>query len=83
MSVGVIMGSPGAWETLSAIFRDHRIIEWLVGRELKALPPAMGRAASHQLRLPRAPSNLALSTSMDGASTASLGSCASASEPSE
>jgi len=31
-------------------------------------PPAVGRAAPHQLRLPRAPSsNLALSTSRDGA----------------
>jgi len=29
--------------------------------------PAVGRAALHQLRLPRAPSNLALSTSRDGA----------------
>jgi len=27
----------------------------------------MGRAAPHQLRLPRAPSNLALSASRDGA----------------
>jgi len=41
-----------------------------VGRELKAHPaptPAVGRAAPNQLRLPRAPSNLALSTSRDGA----------------
>ena len=30
--------------------------------------PAMGRAAPQQLRLPRAPSNLALSASRDGAS---------------
>jgi len=30
-------------------------------------PPAMGRAAPHQLRLLRAQSNLALSTSRDGA----------------
>jgi len=30
-------------------------------------PLAMGRAAPHQLRLPRAPSNLALSASRDGA----------------
>jgi len=30
-------------------------------------PCAMGRAAPHQLGLPRAPSNLALSTSRDGA----------------
>jgi len=40
-------------------------------RDLKAHAtptPAMGRAALYQLRLPRAPSNLALSTSRDGAS---------------
>ena len=39
-------------------------------RELRAHAdpiPAMGRAAPHQLRLPRAPSNLALSASRDGA----------------
>ena len=30
-------------------------------------PFAVGRAAPHQLRLPRAPSNLALSASRDGA----------------
>ena len=51
-------------------------------RELKAHTaptPAMGRAAPHQLRLPRAPSNLALSASRDWGTTASLGSCASAS----
>ena len=59
-----------------------RIIEscngW-VGRVLKAHPvppPAMGRAAPHQLRLPRAPSHLALSACRDGAPTASLGSAA-------
>jgi len=32
----------------------------------------IGRAATHQLRLPRAPSNLALNASRDGASTASV-----------
>ena len=56
--------------------REHRIIGSLkhrtarVGRDLKAHPdptPATGRAAPHQLRLPRAPSNLALSASRDGA----------------
>jgi len=39
-------------------------------RDLKAHAaptPAMGRAAPHQLRLPRAPSNLALGASRDGA----------------
>jgi len=50
---------------------NHRMV-W-IGSDLKDLwvptpylPPAMGRAAPHQLRLPRAPSNLALSTSRDG-----------------
>jgi len=47
---------------------SHRMV-W-VGRELRAHPastPAMDRAAPHQLRLPKAPSSLALSTSRDGA----------------
>jgi len=41
-----------------------------VGWDFRAylVPPlAMGRAATPQLRLPRAPSNLALSASRDGA----------------
>jgi len=41
-----------------------------IERDLKAHTaptPAMGRAAPYQLRLPRAPSNLALSASRDGA----------------
>ena len=42
-------------------FRDHPV-----------LPNAMGRAASHQLRLPRAPSNLVFNTSRDGAPIASV-----------
>ena len=37
-------------------------------------PPAMGRDTSHQTRLLKAPSSLAMKTSRDGASTASLGS---------
>jgi len=52
-----------------------------VGREFKdhlVLPLAMGRAATHQLRLPEPHP-----TSRDRAFTASLGSCASASLPSE
>ena len=42
----------------------------LAGKDLKdhLIPtPAMGRAAPHQLRLPMAPSNLALHASRDGA----------------
>ena len=34
----------------------------------------MERVATHQLRLPRAQSNMALNSSRDGTSTASLGS---------
>ena len=53
-----------------------RVTEWL-GLEGTLEPthfqtPAMGRAATHQIRLPNAPSNLALNPSWDGASTASL-----------
>jgi len=57
----------------------------LVGRDSEDRPDplcAVGRAAPHQLRLPRAPSNLALHNSRDGATTTSLGSCAIASPPS-
>jgi len=36
-------------------------------------PPAMGRDTSHQTRLLKAPSNLALNTAREGAATASLG----------
>jgi len=42
---------------------------WVV-KDLKAHPvptPAMGRAATHHVRLPRAPSSPALSASRDGA----------------
>jgi len=43
--------------------------------EVDAVPtPTMDRAAIQQIRLPRAPSNLASSTSRDGAPTAPLGS---------
>ena len=49
-------------------------------------PPAVGRVASYyirqDIRLPTAPSSLALNTSRNGASTAILGSCASTSPPS-
>lgn len=46
-----------------------------VGRVLKdyqSQTPAMGNAPTQQLRLPRATSNPAVSTSRDGALTASL-----------
>ena len=40
---------------------------------IESQPPAMGRAAPHQLRLHRTPSNLALNASRDEALTAYLG----------
>ena len=45
----------------------HRIIEWLEGtlKTIQSQLPAMGRVVTHQLRLPRVPSNLAWSTSRD------------------
>jgi len=42
-----------------------------VGRDLKGHPtPAMGRVATHQITLPRAPSNPASNASRNGAPTA-------------
>ena len=59
---------------------DHRITEWLGWKgpqgSPSSNPPATGRATNlqicHWTRLPRAPSNLVLNTSRDGAPTASL-----------
>jgi len=50
-----------------------------VGRDLRdhRAPIPLGLVATQQLRLPGVPCNLAMSTSRDGASTASLGSSAS------
>jgi len=49
----------------------------LVGRNLKdhlvSTPHPIGRIATHWIRLPRAPYNLVLNASRDGASTTSLG----------
>ena len=63
----------------SGIFRftesqNHRMAR--VGRDLRdhEAPTPMPQAGPPASRLPRAPSNLALNTSRDGASTASLGS---------
>jgi len=57
---------------------DPRITEWLeledTLKPIQFQPPAMGRVATLQSRLPRALSSLALGTSEDGAPTASLGS---------
>jgi len=56
---------------------DHRITEWLgldgTLTSTQRQPPAMA-GVPHQTRLPRATSNLPLSTSMDREPTASLGS---------
>lgn len=46
-------------------------------------PPAAGKAAPYQLRLPRAPSNPALNASRDGEPAALRAACSSASPPSE
>jgi len=56
----------------------HRLIEW-VGLEgtLEIFwfqPPAISRDISHQTRVLRAPSSLALSPAREGAATAALGS---------
>ena len=57
--------------------QGHRILEWLGLEEtLKVVlfqHTHVDRAAIHRIRLPRAPSNLALRTSTDGAFTNSLG----------
>ena len=65
----------------------HRITEWFglegILKPTQFQPPAMGRAATHQLRLPRAPSNLALSASRDGAPQLVWAACATALLPSQ
>ena len=63
----------------SAVFRINRgIIECLSLEGILGImqfqSSAMGRIATHQIRLPRAPSNIASNASRVGASTASLGS---------
>ena len=54
-----------------------KVIEWLgLEKTLKIIelqPPAVGRVAIHEIRLPGAPANLVLNTSRDGAPTALLG----------
>ena len=51
--------------------KNHRIRERLelegTSKIIELQAPAMGRVATHQIRLPRAPSNLALIVSRDGA----------------
>jgi len=53
---------------------NHRFVEWLGWEEasmpIQTSPPAMGRAAPHQLRLPRAPPNPAWSTYREWGTTA-------------
>ena len=52
----------------------------LVGMYYPVSTPAVGRAASHQLRLPRAPSSLALNASRNGAPQLLWAACAPLSE---
>ena len=57
---------------LSLSSYNHRIIERFIEDHV-VLTPAVGRDTFHQIRLLKAWSNLALNTSSEGASTASLG----------
>ncbi|KAK4831204.1 hypothetical protein QYF61_016041 [Mycteria americana] len=71
-----VMSSISHYLAISSIqFRNHSIV-W-VGRDLyrssSTTPPAMSRDIFNYIRLLRAPSNLALNVSRDGASTTSLG----------
>ena len=72
------------WSPFSCIYYP-RILEWPGLKRTTMLiqfqPPALCRVASHQPRLPRATSSLALNACRDGASTASLGNLFSASPP--
>ena len=66
-------------ETEASVNNNHRFIEseWFgVEKTLRIIqfqPPAMVRAATHQIRLPRAPPNLACNISRDHTSSDSLG----------
>ena len=48
-----------------------------ISKPIQFQPPAMGRAATHLMSLPRAPANLALNAYRDGAPTAIWAACAS------
>ena len=61
------------WHRITECFELERIL-----KPIQFQLPAMDSAATHQTRLPRAPSNLASNASRGGASTASLGTCSSA-----
>jgi len=54
-------------------YHSHTIIICLRLESTLRSPSSMGRAAPYQIRLPRAPSTLALNVSSDGTPTASLG----------
>ena len=67
-TVSMYQGMCLVWAVKTSLSQNHRMV-W-VGRDLKAHAtpiPAAGRAVPHQLRLPRAPFSLGLSTSRDGA----------------
>jgi len=57
--------------------KNHKIMEWFrlerISKIIQFQPPDTGRADTHQIRLPRAPSSLALSASRGGIFTCSLG----------
>ena len=55
------------WHT--AFITSQNGLGWKGPQSPPTPPPAVGRAAPHQLRLPKAPSNLALNVSRDGAPT--------------
>ena len=65
-------------QTRSGAVRGHRLMDWFgLGGTLEIIwsqPPARSRDISHQPRVLRAPSNLALSPAREGAATVSLGS---------
>jgi len=83
---------PVTLETKGKILKDFNPVLYrkkpgMVGRDLKTHPVTTSLLwlglPPYQMRLPRAPSNLALCASRDGAPTSSLGSWARASPPSE
>ena len=77
--------SQGYGDLLGTQLSPQGKMAW-VGKDLKVRPvptPCCGLAAPHEIRLPRAPSNPALRASSNGISTASPGSSANASLPSE
>ena len=76
----VVWEQPGRWLSLwppHQKWGDHGLTDWFgwegTFRGHPVQPPAMGRDISNQMRVLRAPSNLAWNGSRDGASPTSLG----------